>query len=51
MVDVKYYISLSLKDRQAYLRSIAKNRINNKIKNDLELKLNIKSELLFYNII
>ena len=40
MVDVKYYISLSLKDRQAYLRSIAENRVNNKIKNDLELKLN-----------
>lgn len=40
MIDVKYYLSLSLKDRQAYLRNIAENRVNDKIKNNLELKLN-----------
>ena len=35
MIDIKYYLSLSLKDRQAYLRDIAEKRIKNKLKENI----------------
>ena len=35
MIDVKYYLSLSLKDRQAYLRKIAEEKIKNKLKENI----------------
>lgn len=35
MIDIKYYLNLSLKDRQAYLRNIAKNRVKNKLKENI----------------
>lgn len=35
MIDVKYYLNLSLKDRQAYLRKIAENRVKNKLKENI----------------
>ena len=35
MIDVKYYLSLSLKDRQAYLRKIAEEKVKNKLKENI----------------
>lgn len=32
MIDVKYYLNLSLEERQAYLRKIAEDRVKNKLK-------------------
>ena len=35
MIDVKYYLTLSLKDRQAYLRKIAEEKVKNKLKENI----------------
>ena len=35
MIDVKYYLSLSLKYRQAYLRKIAEDRVKNRLKRNI----------------
>lgn len=35
MIDVKYYLNLSLEERQAYLRKIAEDRIKNKLKENI----------------
>ena len=35
MIDVKYYLSLSIEDRQAYLRKIAKYKVKNKLKENI----------------
>ena len=35
MIDVKYYLTLSLKNRQAYLRKIAEEKVKNKLKENI----------------
>ena len=35
MIDIKYYLNLSLKDRQAYLRKIAEEKVKNKLKENI----------------